>query len=170
MELRLARLAAAPAPVSDPNQPTLPGLEPDVIARVGTYDGNRLEFALKIRRDKPVDAPVFADFDAALGAARTMLGTERREARWGMFNRNPGRVEALALMQAADGVRLVRTDMPVDPFKEPVPGQMFPGQNWWGSAVRIAQREYPAVLAVAGAEHVLDLRSSGVVERVTYDV
>jgi hypothetical protein len=163
--MQLAPLPATPAPVvHDPNQPPLPGMDPDVVARAA-FDGDReLGVFVKVRRDRPIDAPAFASYEDALSAANQLMVLDRKDARWGLFHRNPGRVDGVALLQVADGVRLVRVDQAADRYKEPVPGQMFPGQNWWRSPASSMQREQPSVLAVVGAEQVYDLRSGAVVE------
>ena len=159
MDLTIANTTPKIVPTidADPNQPTLPGLEGDVVARYMKYQD--MEKPISIRRDRPVDAPTFASFDDAVRAANELLVQERRDARWGLFNRNPGRVDAIAVLEAAKGVKLVRTDLALDPFKEGVPGQMFPGQNWWQGGARGVVREHPGVLALVGAEHIVDLRS-----------
>lgn len=164
MQLVPITAPSVPALGHDPNQPPLPGMDPETVAR-GAFDGRReLEVVVKVRRDRPIDAPAFASYDDALAAANQLMVGDRREARWGLFHRNPGRVDGVALLQGADGVRLVRVDQPTDRYKTPVPGQMFPGQNWWRSPVARMQREQPSVLAVVGAEQVYDLRTGEVVE------
>ncbi len=167
MELTIATTTPKLVPtavVADPNQPTLPGMEGDVVARYMRYQD--MEKPITIRRDRPVDAPTFASFDDAVRAANDVLVQERREARWGLFNRNPGRVDAIALLEAAKGIQLVRTDLALDRFKEPVPGQMFPGQNWWSGGAQGVLRERPDVLALVGAERLVDLRSGERVDPV----
>jgi hypothetical protein len=144
----------------DPNQPTLPGLEPGV---VGYWLGDGYQKPVKERSDQPVDAPSFAAFDDALRAANEIMVRDRRAARWGLFHRNAGRVDAIALLQAQGGIRLARVDVYADPYKEPVPGQMFPGQNWWvGSPARISAAQQ-TTLALVGAETLYDLRAGGAV-------
>ena len=158
MHLTVATTTPVVASPTDPHQPTLPGLETDVLARYASY-GNELTAEVKIRRDKPVDVPVFSAFDDAVSAARTIMVADRKEARWGLFNRNPGRVESIALLDAKDGIQLVRTTLAVDRYKEPVPGQMFPGQNWWVGTPDAIVREQPSTLAIVGADNLFDLRS-----------
>lgn len=160
--MQLSSFASAGSPpVHDPRQPTLPGLDTDVVARWGRA-GDRTA-PVKVRRDQPVDAPAFAAFADALRAANELMVADRREARWGLFGRNPGRVDAIALLEAADGIRLVRVDAHADPYKEPVPGQMFPGQNWWVGSPSAITREQPSTLAIVGAETLYDLRSGAAV-------
>lgn len=144
-------------PAHDPRQPALPGLDSDVVARWGR-PGDRTA-PVSVRRDQPVDAPTYAAFEDAVRAANEVMVADRREARWGLFGRNPGRVDAIALLEAADGIRLVRVDAHADPYKEPVPGQMFPGQNWWVGSPSAITREQPSTLAIVGAETLYDLRS-----------
>jgi hypothetical protein len=165
MKLSTTRPALAPAD-HDSGQPTIPGLEPDIVARFSTVTGSGQP--VRVLRDQPVDAPAFASFDAALAGAHELLARERADARWGLFHHNPGRVLGLALLDAKDGVRLVRTDLAVDSYKEPVPGQMFPGQNWWVSPPDTAVRETPSVLALVGAEQLYDLRSGASVRVAPY--
>jgi hypothetical protein len=156
--MQLASLSAVS--LADPNQPTLPGLEPDVVA---SWVGDGRSAPVKLRRDRPVEAPTFAAYEDALRAANEIAVRDRRAARWGLFHRNPGRVDAIALLQQADGIHLARVDAHADPYKEPVPGQMFPGQNWWvGSPGRIV-RTQPSTLALVGAETLYDLRSGATV-------
>ncbi len=141
----------------DPHQPPLPGLDSDVVAR---YDSgsNGMTSEIKVRRDKPIDAPTFAAFDDAVDAARTIMVADRKDARWGLFNRNAGRVESIALLDATGGIKLVRTTLAVDTYKEPVPGQMFPGQNWSRTGPAAILREQPSTLAIVGADKLYDLR------------
>jgi hypothetical protein len=152
----------------DPHQPTLPGLETDVVARYSSY-GSGLKDPVKVRHDRPIDAPAFGAFDDAVDAARTIMVADRKEARWGLFNRHPGRVDSIALMEAKDGIRLVRTTLAVDRYKEPVPGQMFPGQNWWVGTPGAIIREQPATLAIVGADNLYDLRSGTGATPVPFD-
>jgi hypothetical protein len=161
--MQLAPITPAPV-VPDPNQPPLPGMGLDVVARAAFYGDRDRTVAVKIRADRPIDAPAFASYDDALTAANQLMVRDRHDARWGLFHRNPGRADAIALLEAAEGVKLVRVDQVADAYKEPVPGQMFPGQNWWRSPASSMQRTEPSVLAVVGAEHVYDLRSGAVVE------
>lgn len=154
----------SPVATSDPNQPPLPGLEPDVIARMARYAGDKVDAPVKLLRDRPVDAPAFAAFDEAVTAANEIMVRERRDARWGLFRRHPGKVLALALVEAKEGIRLVRSNVAIDRFKEPVPGQMFPGQNWWGMTPTRMVREQPSTLALVGGETMFDLRSGRVEE------
>jgi hypothetical protein len=154
----------APSADHDPGQPTLPGLDPDVLARAAFYGDRDAKSLVKVRVDRPIDAPVFASFDDALRAANELMVADRTAARWGLFHRNPGRVDAIALVEAKDGVRLVRTDHAGDRYKEPVPGQMFPGQNWWRSPASSVVRETPSMLALVGAEQLYDLRPGTQVE------
>ncbi len=158
MNLTVATTTPVVASAADPHQPPLPGLEPDVLARYGRHAGD-VRDEVKIRRDKPIDAPVFTTFDDAVDAARTIMIADRADARWGLFKRNPGRVESIALLDAKDGIKLVRTTLGVDRYKEPVPGQMFPGQNWWVGTPGAIVREQPSTLAIVGADNLFDLRS-----------
>lgn len=149
----------APAAPANPNQPTLPGLEPDVIARYAPYPGSDVQSPVKLRADRPVDAPTFAAFDDAVRAAQEIMVVDRKAARWGLFKRLPGKVDSIALLQSKDGIRLARTTLAIDSYKEPVPGQMFPGQHWWRGAPNLTVRETPDTLALVGAETLIDLRS-----------
>jgi hypothetical protein len=151
----------------DPGQPTLPGLEGDIVARYSAYAGDEMNSKVLLRADRPIDAPLFGAFDEAVTAARTIMIADRQDARWGLFKRHPGRVESIALLQVKDGIRLARTTLALDTYKEPVPGQMFPGQNWSRGGPRLTVRESPATLALVGADMLVDLRSgqpSGMIE------
>ena len=147
----------APTIAGDPHQPPLPGLDSDILARYDSGFGEKSE--VRIRRDKPIEMPTFADFDAAVDTARTIMVDDRKTARWDLFNRNAGRVESIALIDAKEGIKLVRTTLAVDTYKEPVPGQMFPGQNWSRTGPSAIVREQPSTLAIVGADKLYDLRS-----------
>jgi hypothetical protein len=149
---------ATTTPTVDPHQPTLPGLDSDIVARYDSGFGG-MTSEIKVRHDKPIAMPAFADFDAAVDTARTIMVADRKEARWGLFHRNAGRVESIALLDAKEGIRLVRTTLAVDTYKEPVPGQMFPGQNWSRTGPNAILREQPSTLAIVGADKLYDLRS-----------
>lgn len=151
-----AAMSATPV-AGHPNQPPLPGLEPDVIATWGHVTGHTAP--VRIRRDRPIDAPAFAAYGDALRAANEIMVADRRDARWGLFKRNAGRVEAIALLESAAGIQLVRVNTHADAFKEPVPGQMFPGQNWWVGSPNLITRTQPSALAIVGAETLYDLRA-----------
>ena len=154
------QIAPNAAAASSPNQPTLPGLEPDVVARFDAYGvGRELTAAVKLRRDRPIDAPAFAAFDDALTAAREIMVADRKAARWGLFKRHAGRVDSIALLQGSEGIKLARTTLAIDTWVEPVPGQMFPGQNWTKGAPNVVVRETPTTLALVGADKLFDLRS-----------
>lgn len=160
-----AGAAAAPAA---PNQPTLPGLEPDVVARYAPSVGFGMVAPIEVRADRPIDAPRFTAFDDAVNAAREIMVGDRAAARWGLFKRHAGRVESIALLQVADGIRLARTTIAVDTYKEPVPGQMFPGQNWSRTGPSEVVRETPATLALVGADKLYDLRSGATAAPVAF--
>jgi hypothetical protein len=160
---RTMELTGAPtiaAATSRPNQPNLPGLEDDVVAR--TPDTGFGDGLIKVRSDRPIDAPPFAAFDQAVDAARSIMQADRKDARWGLFHRHAGPVDAIALVEGEFGVRLLRTNYPVDRYKEPVPGQMFPGQNWEIGVPPAIVRERPTTLAIVGADSLFDLRAGTV--------
>jgi hypothetical protein len=150
---------ATNATLRNPSQPTLPGMEPDVIARYASYRGDQMTSPVKVVADAKLPTGPFQEFNDAVRAARAIMVGERADARWGLFRRHAGRVPSIALMQGDEGIRLARTTAAMDPYVEPVPGQMFPGQNWGRRGPDKVVRESPATLALVGAEWFVDLRA-----------
>jgi hypothetical protein len=109
---------------------------------------------------------VAGSFEDAVTAARELVTADRRAMRWGLFHRLQGRVDAVAVLQAANGFQLVRVDSPVDPYMEPVPGAMTPWQKWQVDPERMlfergdVRRERADVVALVGETKTFDLRAT----------
>lgn len=140
-------------------QPSLPGLDVGLATFATTWTTSRDKVVHAVP-DAKVDGRVFASFDEAVAGAREILVPERKEARWGLFGHKPGPVAGIALLQNDDGgVRLARTNVFVDPFKQETKGAFYPGQSTWGPYLSAAQRMETTTLALVGAKLVVDLRS-----------
>jgi hypothetical protein len=105
-------------------------------------------------------------FDDAVAAAKDVLAQDRRDTRWGLLRRHQGRVDALAVLEAERGWKLVRVDAPVDSYIDTVPGAMFPGQTHTVDPLNSifrkgdVRRERADVAALVGATHTFDLRAT----------
>lgn len=153
----------------NPNFAHAPGRELLASAASGYEDKNtwsRTRWGVWRRGDAPVQRLETGSFDDAVRAATALVTADRREARWGLFNRHQDRVDAIALLQAGTGWDLVRVDVPVDSYVAPVPGAMAPWQHWtvdpqssiFGEGD--VKRERTDVAAIVGATRLYDLRST----------
>ncbi len=159
--------AAPIAPAGDPHQPTLPGMETDVIARYGRY-GDEPKLEVKLDRSKPLNVPAFQAFDDAVVAANEIMQVDRKAAREGIFKQRQGRVASIAVLEAKGGFELVRSTLAIDAFKEEVPGSMFWPQYWTVSPPSAVVAEQPSTLALVGGDNFVDLRSGQVVKPVPF--
>ncbi|MCW2920564.1 MAG: hypothetical protein JWL76_438 [Thermoleophilia bacterium] len=162
MNLTVATTTPVVSSPVDPMQPTLPGMETDVIARYGRY-GDAPTSEVKIDRAHPLNVPQFLAFDDAVTAAQTIMERDRKDAREGLFNQRQGRVASIAVLEAKDGFQLVRSTLAVDAFKEEVPGSMFWPQYWVVSPPGAIVAEQVSTLTLVGWGNLVDLRSGKVV-------
>ena len=101
----------------------------------------------------------FASFTDGLRAASELARAEYRAGTTGHFSwKREARVDAIAILQASDGVRLVRTDTVLDAFHARE-GYMFP--RWERrSGNELGRAVDPSLLALVSHRSMLDLRGS----------
>lgn len=105
----------------------------------------------------PVKA-VAGSFEDAVRAARDLVATERRNAKWGFFGRHQDRVDALAVLEARQGWELFRVDVPLDAYRDYHFGPRTPLADHLADGE--PRRERDGVAALVGENHLIDLRTT----------
>ena len=112
---------------------------------------------------RPVTHVDGGSFEDAVRAASELVRIERAATKWGFFDRHQGRVDALAVVQAASGWDLVPANQPVDPYIDFVPGgasKMRVDPRTYIFEHGDVRREADGVAALVGETHVYDLRGT----------